>query len=185
MRPRPGWAWNGPLPSNPHAGRRGAAGRPRRQPPGIDRTRTTSIGRLPACTASGVAVANPSRTRTVNVSVVKPCASMIASVTPSGLPASNLDGVTGRADRRLGFGRWKGFVPQTDGVKAMESGSASSKHHRGLQEPAPACLTASETFKFPTPIRHLALNARCPRPRTRTMVLAVTLRTQMPLRPDQ
>jgi len=37
----------------------------------------------------GAKVGNPSRTRTVSISFVKPCASMIASVTPSGEPASN------------------------------------------------------------------------------------------------
>ena len=30
------------------------------------------------------------------------------------------------------FGRWKGVVPQTDGVKSTESGAACSKHHRGM-----------------------------------------------------
>jgi hypothetical protein len=37
-----------------------------------------------------VAVASPSRTRPVNISTMKPCASMIASVHPSGEPASSL-----------------------------------------------------------------------------------------------
>jgi hypothetical protein len=60
------------------------------RPPSVIPTRTTSIGRLPACTISGVAVANPSRTRTINISIVKPCANKIASVQPRDKPASNL-----------------------------------------------------------------------------------------------
>jgi hypothetical protein len=55
----------------------------------VIRTRTTSVGRLPACTGSGLAVANPSCTRSTSRSVVKPCASMVASVAPFGAAASN------------------------------------------------------------------------------------------------
>jgi hypothetical protein len=64
------------------------------RPASVIRTRTTSIGRLAACTVSGVAVANPLRTRTVSISIVKPCANMITSVQPCGDPAISLSART-------------------------------------------------------------------------------------------
>jgi hypothetical protein len=47
----------------------------------------TSIGCRPACTVFGVAVASPSRTKPARSPTVKPCARMVGSVTPCGLPA--------------------------------------------------------------------------------------------------
>jgi hypothetical protein len=54
-----------------------------RRPASVIRTRATSIVCRPATTRAAVAVASPARTRSIIRSVVKPCASMIASVQPS------------------------------------------------------------------------------------------------------
>jgi hypothetical protein len=51
-------------------------------------SQVTLIGRPPACTVPGVVVASPSSTKRSKIPTVKPCASMIASVHPSGEPAS-------------------------------------------------------------------------------------------------
>jgi hypothetical protein len=53
--------------------------------------------RLPACTISDVAVASPSPTRTINISIVQPCGSKIASVQPcDGRRATRVPGAVPR-----------------------------------------------------------------------------------------
>jgi hypothetical protein len=61
-----------------------------RCPASVIVTQTTLICRLPARMVPGSVVARPSRTRPASSSILKPCASRIASVQPRGLPASSL-----------------------------------------------------------------------------------------------
>lgn len=69
-------------------------------PPNLrDPPRATSIARPPATTRSVRVVAIPVRMRSTRKSTVNPCASMIASLQPSGDAASS-----SRARRRSGFG---------------------------------------------------------------------------------
>jgi hypothetical protein len=61
-----------------------------RQPPGIGDPHPDNLDRpLASMHGLGRRRRRPSCTRSTSISIVKPCASMIASVTPSGLPASN------------------------------------------------------------------------------------------------
>jgi hypothetical protein len=53
------------------------------RPASVIRSVATSILRPPATTRSAVAVASPARTSSTSISIVKPCASRIASVAPS------------------------------------------------------------------------------------------------------
>jgi hypothetical protein len=59
-----------------------------RRPASVILSHVTFIDRPPAWMLPGDAVASPSRTKRANISSVKPCASIIASVAPSGAPAS-------------------------------------------------------------------------------------------------
>jgi hypothetical protein len=59
-----------------------------RRPESAIFSHVTFIGRPPGWMLPGVAVASLSRTKRANISSVKPCASIIASVAPSGDPAS-------------------------------------------------------------------------------------------------
>ena len=49
------------------------------RPASVTHTRTTSTGRSPAFTASGCAVASPSRTRSATISILNPCANKSSS----------------------------------------------------------------------------------------------------------
>jgi len=60
-----------------------------REPASVMRKRMTSIQRPPATVRSVCAVASRALIRSTRNLVLKPCASMIASVQPSRLPASN------------------------------------------------------------------------------------------------
>src|SRR5262249_18865112 len=53
------------------------------RPAGVTRPRASPSARPPATTRSGVATARPLRTSATSCPTLKPCASMIASVTPS------------------------------------------------------------------------------------------------------
>jgi hypothetical protein len=57
------------------------------RPASVIHTRVSSIARSPAPMRSGCAVANPARISSSNCPTVKPCASMIVSVQPSGQEA--------------------------------------------------------------------------------------------------
>jgi hypothetical protein len=60
-----------------------------RRPVSVTRTRATSIDRPPATTRSVPAVASPCRIRSASMLAANPCATIIASVQPSGDTASN------------------------------------------------------------------------------------------------
>src|SRR5262249_53141424 len=68
--------------------------------------RTTSAGRPPATICSGVAIARPAMHRSTSRGTGKPCASMIASVQPSGEAASNSS-----ARRRSGLEAARRMLP--------------------------------------------------------------------------
>jgi hypothetical protein len=54
-----------------------------RPPPGVGDPHADNLDRPPACSISGVAVANPSSTNAASMLIVKPCARRVASVHPS------------------------------------------------------------------------------------------------------
>src|SRR5207244_11191828 len=80
-----------------------------RRPASVIRTWVTSIHRPPATTCSVLTVASPAIIVAASMSIVKPCARMIASVAPPGEAASNssaLRRVAGGLRLRLvGIGR--------------------------------------------------------------------------------
>ena len=62
-----------------------------RLPPGVSYSHADNLDRPPASMHNlRLRGREPSRTRTINISIVKPCASKIASVQPCDEPASNL-----------------------------------------------------------------------------------------------